>query len=138
MAQPIRHCLSACVTFSTRQRAPGCVLEPNKSHSVATLHAPPGSSQGASTERFGFQAPLPQGGLHRTSREPSSLRSSPAHCPGFLCAPSLPLQTPAAQHVLPRPQCTLLPPISCCRETAGAGGLGSGVAWQSAADLGII
>lgn len=101
MAQPIRHCLSACVTFSTRQRAPGCVLEPNKSHSVATLHAPPGSSQGASTERFGFQAPLPQGGLHRTSREPSSLRSSPAHCPGLLCAPSPPLQTPAAQHVLP-------------------------------------
>lgn len=38
----------------------------------------------------------------------------------------------------PRPQCTLLPPISCCRETAGAGGLGSGVAWRSAADLGII
>lgn len=61
-----------------------------------------------STERFGFQASMTQGGLHRTSRAPSSLRSSPARCPDLLHAPSPPsrpqmhsTRTPAAVHPPP-------------------------------------
>lgn len=130
MAQSIRHGLWACVTFSTHQRAPGCVLEPDRSHSVATFHAPPGSSQGASTERFGFQAPVPQG----VFTEPA--KSRPACAPPrrpFVASPDPSCTARAAPAAVHPP-----PPVSCCGGTAGAGGLGSGVAWRAAADLGII
>lgn len=120
MAQSIRHGLLACAAFSTRQQAQAASL------SLTGVTAWPASlrlqvpTRECSTEGFGFQASVTQGGLHRISREPSSLRSSAARCPDLLHAPSPPSR-PQMLSTHTRLHCTLLPPISCCRGTAGAG-----------------
>lgn len=114
-----RHVGLCCVQHTPA--GPGCVPEPDRSHSVASFRAPPGSSQGVLDRRVwvpGLCDP-------RRSSQNQPRAVQPALLPSALSGPPprpLPtFQTPDAQH--PRPlQCTLLPPISCCRGTAGAGG----------------
>lgn len=117
--------------FQHTPAGPGCVPEPDRSHSVASFPAPPGSNQGVLNRRVwvpGLCDPRRSSQNQPRAVQPALLRSAlsgppPRPLPAF--------QTPDAQHAHPA---ALHPPppnflLQGHSWRWGRGCLGSGIAW---------